>query len=300
MTDTPFIRTILENPDDDGPRLVYADWLEEDGRAERAEFIRLQIKLSTCRMCHRKGGTKRKDSYAANCGRCVPGKRREKELLTCSGSKNTRIAVKCSDPECFRCSMLPDVTLPFEPIYRRGFVDEIHCTMSAFCGETCHRCEGQRTLIGNPDCDYCQGYGRVADSESEDSDATMDCFMCERTECPDCNGSGVTSGIARAVFMSQPVVTVRITDREPLERENDGIEFGWCIAGMGTIMPDARWMLPESLWNLIETGDTRRLWSRIWKTFPTRAAALLALSDAACRLGRSLAGIEVKEQHANV
>ena len=34
---------ILERPDDDVARLVYADWLEENGEAERAEFIRRQI-----------------------------------------------------------------------------------------------------------------------------------------------------------------------------------------------------------------------------------------------------------------
>ena len=30
------------------PRLVYADWLEENGRADRSEFIRLQIAVSSC------------------------------------------------------------------------------------------------------------------------------------------------------------------------------------------------------------------------------------------------------------
>jgi uncharacterized protein (TIGR02996 family) len=44
MTDQDaFLRTIIENPDDDTPRLVFADWLEENGDPERAEFIRLQI-----------------------------------------------------------------------------------------------------------------------------------------------------------------------------------------------------------------------------------------------------------------
>ncbi|AMV27830.1 hypothetical protein VT84_25735 [Gemmata sp. SH-PL17] len=39
----PFLKAICENPDDDTVRLVYADWLEENGDPERAEFIRLQI-----------------------------------------------------------------------------------------------------------------------------------------------------------------------------------------------------------------------------------------------------------------
>ena len=40
------LRSICATPADDLPRLVYADWLEENGRSERAEFIRLQIGLS--------------------------------------------------------------------------------------------------------------------------------------------------------------------------------------------------------------------------------------------------------------
>lgn len=39
-----FISAIIKNPDDNTARLVFADWLEENGEPERAEFIRLQIK----------------------------------------------------------------------------------------------------------------------------------------------------------------------------------------------------------------------------------------------------------------
>jgi uncharacterized protein (TIGR02996 family) len=42
-----FLRAIVANPDDDAPRLIYADWLDERGDAERAEFIRLQCSLAT-------------------------------------------------------------------------------------------------------------------------------------------------------------------------------------------------------------------------------------------------------------
>src|SRR5262245_31852846 len=45
-TDTAFLRTILADPDDDAPRLIYADWLDEQGEADRAEFIRLQIRAT--------------------------------------------------------------------------------------------------------------------------------------------------------------------------------------------------------------------------------------------------------------
>src|SRR5688572_5456689 len=35
------LRAIIDNPADDAPRLVYADWLDEHGDPDRAEFIRL-------------------------------------------------------------------------------------------------------------------------------------------------------------------------------------------------------------------------------------------------------------------
>jgi uncharacterized protein (TIGR02996 family) len=40
-----FLQAICDNPSDDTPRLIYADWLEDNGQPERAEFIRLQIEL---------------------------------------------------------------------------------------------------------------------------------------------------------------------------------------------------------------------------------------------------------------
>lgn len=37
-----FLRLILADPDADGPRLVYADWLDQQGQSAQAEFIRVQ------------------------------------------------------------------------------------------------------------------------------------------------------------------------------------------------------------------------------------------------------------------
>jgi uncharacterized protein (TIGR02996 family) len=41
-----FAHAILANPDDDLPRLVFADWLEERGRESHAELIRVQCELA--------------------------------------------------------------------------------------------------------------------------------------------------------------------------------------------------------------------------------------------------------------
>src|SRR5262245_38674728 len=53
MEQDALLQGILESPDEDAPRLVYADWLEEHGTTEadraRAELIRTQARLATLR-----------------------------------------------------------------------------------------------------------------------------------------------------------------------------------------------------------------------------------------------------------
>ena len=49
MTDLEALyRAILDHPDDDTPRLIYADALEDTGAADRAAFIRLQVEAARC------------------------------------------------------------------------------------------------------------------------------------------------------------------------------------------------------------------------------------------------------------
>src|SRR5262249_40326120 len=45
LTHDDFFQAIRDEPDDDTPRLVYSDWLEEHGELARAEFIRVQCAL---------------------------------------------------------------------------------------------------------------------------------------------------------------------------------------------------------------------------------------------------------------
>src|SRR5262245_16313050 len=41
-----FLQAILAAPEEDAPRLIYADWLEDHGDPDRAAFIRVQIELA--------------------------------------------------------------------------------------------------------------------------------------------------------------------------------------------------------------------------------------------------------------
>ena len=44
-----FMADIIANPEDDTPRLVYADWLEDHGDG-RGRFLRLEVELAGMRV----------------------------------------------------------------------------------------------------------------------------------------------------------------------------------------------------------------------------------------------------------
>jgi uncharacterized protein (TIGR02996 family) len=46
MMQEGFLRDIVEHPEDDAPRLVYADWLDDQGEGGLAGFIRVQCRLA--------------------------------------------------------------------------------------------------------------------------------------------------------------------------------------------------------------------------------------------------------------
>src|SRR4051794_40504879 len=96
-----FLQEIAANPEDDTPRLIFADWLEERGDSQ-AEFIRAQ-----CAAARSMAG-----------GSCPPGlQHREQELL-----RERRAA-----------SLAVLQTLGVRDIrFSRGFVDKIQCDGTRF------------------------------------------------------------------------------------------------------------------------------------------------------------------------
>jgi uncharacterized protein (TIGR02996 family) len=72
MTTTdPIYRTIIERPRDIAARLVWSDWLEEQGDADHSAFVRVQCELAKCACCCDEKGW---------CYTCTL-RRRERELL---------------------------------------------------------------------------------------------------------------------------------------------------------------------------------------------------------------------------
>jgi uncharacterized protein (TIGR02996 family) len=45
MSELAFLQDVCERPDDDAPRLIYADWLEEHGQQGQATLVRLDAQI---------------------------------------------------------------------------------------------------------------------------------------------------------------------------------------------------------------------------------------------------------------
>jgi uncharacterized protein (TIGR02996 family) len=112
MTDaTTLLQAIIADPDNDAPRLAYADWLDAEGDAERAMFIRVQCAL---------------EYLPTDDPQYAPLRQRETELL---GQYGYRWAEEFGD----QISVW---------VYRRGFIERIEMRLETSA-------EQIRTVLGH-------------------------------------------------------------------------------------------------------------------------------------------------------
>jgi uncharacterized protein (TIGR02996 family) len=111
------LRAVIADPDDDAPRLIYADWLDEHGDSDRAEFIRLQCAIAE-RAPH---GDRPHDLF-----------RRERELLAAHESEWSYPVGRL-----FRDSSLVLTGRAEVGAFRRGFIYRVVCDASVLldCAE---------------------------------------------------------------------------------------------------------------------------------------------------------------------
>jgi uncharacterized protein (TIGR02996 family) len=138
-----YLRAILALPDDDGPRLCAADWWDEQGAAERAEFVRVQCELA--RRYPGWSGEPAPDSLGAG-GSYAELRRRERELKEAngrawgpclSGAKWRRIIAPGPRDESGHFSQIrhwgwSTAGDPIPAEFRRGFVEELTATAADF------------------------------------------------------------------------------------------------------------------------------------------------------------------------
>ncbi len=295
------LAAVNADPANDEPRLVYADWLFEhqgtvvcpvcngepnppfesggqmwagcgrcpgsgqvsDGRAERAEFIRVQ-----CELARLDAGADEptgddwpeiEQAWEQRWVRIAALRRRERELWGRHKCQwfGDRWAFLCLDGEGM-ADQFPDLTTA---VVRRGFVDEVRMRLANFL-PPCGRCRG-----GIP--------GVLADGAGG-----------SRQTCPDCGGTGRDRRPARDLFAGRPIERVVLTDKQP----DTGVGIH-----TGARLPGYRWWrsdnadelamtLPGWLFDLLLKPDGRPVYA-------TEAAAVDALSAVMVGVGRDAAGL---------
>ncbi len=200
MNESEFLRAICESPDDDLPRLVYADRLEELGECERAEFIRVQCELWNYPResawleqmpVDQWSGTEIEGDLLK---RLDPLVRRHTELC------NLHVKECRTWSREFIIGILGNnwigESVLWDWRWSRGFVSEIRLPLAAFVGGPCGRCDGTGLI------------GPVNDRDKP---------------CPNCPDAhpGRTEGHAAAIFAAHPVTRVVLTDLRPSHTDRD-------------------------------------------------------------------------------
>jgi uncharacterized protein (TIGR02996 family) len=219
--DSPYLRAICRDPFDDGPRLVWADCLDERGDP-RGEFVRVQCELA--RLPH----------YETCLEACAPPdfegcpnrmlRRREWELaFRCAAWAGTDGVVKALGADHVRRLGLSmgftdlEFSLGGRPValgeFRRGFVGSVTLTCKEFFGGPCEPCGGSGYVLDEEAAAYNEQVGRHP-------------MVPPALPCPACRDPGTgrstgrTEGVAAALFRAAPITEVRLSDREPRSRSN--------------------------------------------------------------------------------
>jgi uncharacterized protein (TIGR02996 family) len=257
------LRAVIASPEDDAPRLILADYLDEQGECDRAEFIRVQCALarddfddSECRIL--KG-------LDRSCGcPCCALRRRERELLAApqKGSPNRRVQFDTHANAWAWLApcrpLVPDGARYCDHVeFRRGFVHTVRCRMEDWIGAECRACRGTGAQLKR-----CAGIEIIS-----------------WHSCPHCDGTGRVNAHGPAVVAAQPVERVEATGREPY-RDLAGTRWHW-FRDFGVVDvrpgPPPAGFLPSSVFAML-AGVVDA--SRDEPHYPTRDAALDALSAA--------------------
>lgn len=162
-----FLQAICTEPDCDTVRLVYADWLQEQGRPERAEFIRVQCRVAELEadavlVSPREAGAVQEQLDAARA--------HSRRLLSGHGREWAREAVVAA---CRSCGI--------NWTWDRGFIAAVRCTAPDWLQHAdAFYWSPKQTLR----CFRCDGGGGGWD------DGGYKYQQARWVKCTDCNGLG--------------------------------------------------------------------------------------------------------------
>lgn len=299
------ITAILDAPDDDLPRLVLADWLDEHGENDRAEFIRLQIELAPFNVRSRGGNAAIPTHRCKVCAALW--------VLWVDDGGWSLCSANC-EPCCDNVKMLDQIE-PLTPAVIDLFCREQNKLIaharewfgSAIPGASVSNwsphnpvpyfvlpgdfanIEITRGFVGGVSLPMAAFIGdgiRCSDCAESPADPETNVVECRR-----CDSTGILfEPVSGELFALHPLTTVRLDDRTPNDYgpPEDGCRFGW----LSEHEHGGPAGLPRELLKLIpRTGPYGGRW-------PTAEEAQAALSDACVAWGRSLVAEKVSRSRA--
>lgn len=260
------LQAVLDDPGDDAPRLVLADWLEERGDP-RGEFIRVQVALAPV-------------DVRARGGRCnIPTHR----CTVCAAlwtewpdGKGWSLASAACGECCDNQSMGEQVARLGDDVvalFRREW-DLLSAHALLWVNGTVPDARPSNWSPHNPtpylvlpgpefvNVEFRRGF---VDAVTLPTQAFLD--------------------HAEALFAAQPVTRVTLSDKRPPSRAWQGSdEWGWFKGGYNAAWPSCPPdELPEELWDLLLAGRVYG-W---WKYYRSEPLAAAAISNAAVAFGRA-------------
>lgn len=175
LEQTGLLRAILEDPHDDFPRLVYADWLDDHGESERAEVIRMQIELPSVPPCA---------CLFHGCGEMFP----DNESVGCMPHRRRSYLRRRER----------DLLQSYAPAWFGSIRWKTHADVYAARATVRGCCERHANSVG------CDCLAQAIDWRFERG------FVCEVTL-----PLAAFEAHAKAIFSAHPVTRVTLSDREP-------------------------------------------------------------------------------------
>lgn len=246
-------------PDDDLPRLVLADWLEERIEGERAVLIR--------KMCEKHSRFSEFGSRDVGGGMWIWDSLK-RSMPTWFKWKSTSRRVAKLALEGLHTTEWRSMSVRLH----RGFISRVSGPLGSLIGGECWRCASRRRMARQ--IERLEG-----EAAGVDATGLADDLMDLHDPCPGCNGTGRTAGVLRELVRREPVRFVEVTDKEPRPNTADlrnATWWGWFL----TDRPRERYDLTFNLWDHLHP----RSGASEWRQYPTPDAARAALSAAILRL----------------
>ena len=259
-----FIRAIIAEPDDDTPRLIYADYLDDHGEAAHAEYIRVSCELARIGPRRRKfdsGVSVGADVFRFVCADYDPPKIGERIDLRSFASELRNGRGKTAYGVVVYRTVVKDAWI------------EVYCRRDAQSGkwpkESVRELEARSDAL-LPSINYHVGIKEYSHKLHRGFVSSVDCPESWWLE------------HGREVACANPLERVTLTDREPWVYQQEF--WRWAVVNNDECAPIAGCELSRRIFMFLDGGSKA---VRFRRDYSTRQEALDDLSQACIKLARS-------------